>query len=126
MSYIIIQISVFECKCEQCGYIWRSQNETLPANCANRKCTNPTRWNVSAQPKLSDLPVIEIRTPAESDISDIEGESIGEPIEESVEDWIGWTEEKRYSDYETGQIIVYRENKQTGKQKEIRREASFE
>lgn len=37
---------VFVCKCEKCGYGWTSYRETLPTHCANKQCSNPTKWNV--------------------------------------------------------------------------------
>ncbi len=47
-------------------------------------------------------------------------------VDMPAENWQGWTEEKDYIDYESGQTIYYRENRQTGKRKEIRRETYFE
>jgi hypothetical protein len=41
----IIQVSAFSCQCEKCGHKWISYRADLPTHCANRTCSNPTKWN---------------------------------------------------------------------------------
>jgi hypothetical protein len=63
---MIKQISVWQCTCDICGYVWNTRSEELPRLCS--KCKRPT-WN--GKSKKSDVQsfeqsfVEEVETPEE-------------------------------------------------------------
>lgn len=43
--YDKIEVEAYECECEKCGHRWTSLKVDPPTHCANKQCTNPTKWN---------------------------------------------------------------------------------
>ena len=44
--YDKVEVEAYDCRCEKCGHRWTSYKVDPPTHCANRQCTNPTKWNV--------------------------------------------------------------------------------
>lgn len=43
--YDKVEVEAYDCRCEKCGHTWISYKTDIPTHCANRKCSNPTKWN---------------------------------------------------------------------------------
>jgi hypothetical protein len=43
--YDKVEVEAYNCRCEKCGHTWISYKTDIPTHCANRKCSNPTKWN---------------------------------------------------------------------------------
>lgn len=68
--YEKIQVDAYKCTCEKCGHEWVSYRSELPTHCANRKCSNPTKWNVPGRSRK----YIPKDTPMDSKFQDDESE----------------------------------------------------
>jgi len=49
--YDKVEVEAYDCRCEKCGHRWTSFKVDPPTHCANRQCTNPTKWNDPKQSK---------------------------------------------------------------------------
>ena len=43
--YEKVEVEAYDCRCEKCGHTWTSFKTDIPTHCANRRCSNPTKWN---------------------------------------------------------------------------------
>lgn len=59
--YDKIEVEAYECRCEKCGHQWTSLKVDPPTHCANKRCTNPTKWN---EPGRSRRYHLTTKTPA--------------------------------------------------------------
>lgn len=134
---MITQQIVWKCRCDQCKHEWTTKGYDLPKNCA--KCRS-LRWNHDSPPAdyTPELAPVKIATPVysqperndvisrlQSTIDAIEsGES--KAIVEPVDEWAGWSEERKAPDEAAGETVTYRQHIKTGKRKEIRRETAWD
>lgn len=66
--YDKVEVEAYDCTCEKCGHTWTSYKTDIPTHCANRRCTNPTKWNQPGRSRTYAVgKTVSVITPAYSD-----------------------------------------------------------
>lgn len=61
MTYQAVTVTLYDCKCDKCGWEWRSRKSELPTHCPHEKCPNPAKWN-SEGVKRDTMPQVEVKS----------------------------------------------------------------
>lgn len=102
--YDKVEVEAYVCHCEKCGHTWTSYKTNIPTHCANRRCSNPTKWN---QPGRS-------RTYKANEIADVSVRP--EPVLDSAE----WIDIGEHWNEVIGEMVAMQKHYKTGQTREKR------